>query len=1461
MTEMIHNIIHISDIHIRNGDTSKSRYTEYISTFDNLHDSIAQQPSIQDKSAVIVLTGDIFHDKNKIGSSGIKIATYLLQKLSKLATVFVIRGNHDYRQDHPTELDMISALMSYDIHNVIYLDTTGNHIYKNISFGLVAIQDTLLYGSTSGISRELPDFPKPTSDSNYKIALFHGTIKGCTLQNGTKSTIDGYPIDWFQGYDAILLGDIHLQQITRAKLLDNQPCSLPFTSIYHTYKYDDEVPWGYPGSLIQQDFGEPIKGHGYILWNLQNKEIKTYHVKNNYGMIKLYWNDNIDDILIDYKQYTKPITKVAQLHKIISTKWFPDNLHVRVLSDNITPDNLRLITEKIQSYGKKVISITRKKQNDNKVIPETETNENNSTEIQNINSKNNLIEYIQKNVEKDNITFPSDKWKQWLLHPETISIPPDAIPESLRAKITTKNTIVEKSAQKYSEEFEKVSSQQIITGKLTIHKLEWSWILNYKNGNVFDFDRNTRMISVLNAKNANGKSNFLEIICIALFGEGFPSRHNSNYTANIICDKKPSGVMGSTRITFTLNDKIYIIERTLRNNSNKRSINFEDVILYKVVDEVNEILHQKNNAVSKWIEINIGKCDTYLMSAMLSQNADSDFFTLDHKKQKELLDRILALDHINSLEKLIDDSVKYFKSTSELIESYSCGISNTKKEVEPKLIQELEELRNQIQHITTRNTELHSKWNMVAEKDLLAVSDIHSVETEIAELEQQISPKTSDSRNNIQVLINDYERSIRILDDKLSRLRSVIYLIDNANPTENADSEYLDTLDLRLRSHPFYKSAKLDEPLHIISQKINDAYKNDFDNQELFRSVQNFQTWNKIQIENFSHDKKYFQDKSQITNLEKLLKTIIKEIDDFPEKIRTSSKKCNRMRMDFNKINKEKELCSDKRPNKPVRGREWLAEITRKHTGKNLETLLKDSDFIQNSIQHISIISHNIQVATEKIEEYQEYITECSNLPFNPKCEACKKQPWKMKLNTIQSELGGIITRRDKEVIKLKLLEYDGITHKLYDGIPNAINYTKYILELRKCLEDITLSISEIQQVDTETESWKIYDVWLAEYDQIRNQCDALNSEINSCELEKRSLEDAFEVKKNERIALETKLENIRKRNQEYDLYVAELAKRQFECDEAQHKLEYNWNANLYEYRVQLTMYVNYINAQRTRDELGIKECKERMRMILERERCEEKRNLLRSIYFAYPSWHQWKDGIESEKGIALRIREIECELRNGGSGGDKAVDGLVNGLKTDIEMMTYLSVAFKGYKQWLYKENIGPVIQRNVNAVLDLICDERPLYLECDYLQAIDTLTWFIRDGSSRPVIQKASGFQRFIVGIAMRVAINQIGLCRMRYSELFIDEGFTACDTENLERVPEFLRGLLRFYGSIYLATHLEDLKGCADEQIFIRRDDSGLSLIQHGDAEAIRMVEEASKSKKRGRPVKANLVITRV
>ena len=134
----IYHILHISDIHIRVGDSERSREQEYLAAFAKLFEEIKAYPAHE---TLIVVTGDLFHNKHLIGPPGIEIAVQLLRGLSECAPTVVIRGNHDYRQDMPLEKDLISALTAYNIPNLHYFNETGCYEIENIGIGLVAIQN------------------------------------------------------------------------------------------------------------------------------------------------------------------------------------------------------------------------------------------------------------------------------------------------------------------------------------------------------------------------------------------------------------------------------------------------------------------------------------------------------------------------------------------------------------------------------------------------------------------------------------------------------------------------------------------------------------------------------------------------------------------------------------------------------------------------------------------------------------------------------------------------------------------------------------------------------------------------------------------------------------------------------------------------------------------------------------------------------------------------------------------------------------------------------------------------------------------------------------------------------------------------------------------------------------------------------------------------------------------------
>ena len=1384
-------IIHISDIHIRVGNHDKSRYTEYLTVFNNLFQSLSNQESIKNKTAVIVITGDLFHHKNKLEPYGLELALHLFRGLSVLTSVFVIRGNHDYRQDVPNERDMISALMSYDIPNVHYLDKTDVYTFHNLSFGLVAIQDTLLYGATTGISPNLPPFPK--GDSEYNVALFHGTISGCTLQTG-QPTLNGYPINWFQGFDAILLGDIHLQQINRADPIEYTFAPLPSTSHVQTFSYDKQSPWGYPGSLIQQDFGEPLFGHGYLLWSLKDKLIHAFHIHNPYGFVKM----KNEEIIVD-KKYTN-------VQNVISQNWFPNHLKVSVLGNAL---DLKLFEDKNVLFVKTSEEKTEQK-TENKHIIE-------------INSLEVLIEYLQSVITKDNKTFP-DTWKNWLKNPEQLLISTSGYPEQLAKKISERSDKIIKASSKYLEDFERFTTQHLITGKMHIHNIQWNWILNYRDGNSYDFDTNTKNICIINAKNGYGKSNLLEIICIAIFGEGFPSRENLNYTSGLICDKKPPGVMASTSIIFSLNDTKYSLQRSMRLNTNGRSINFDKIILSEVIDGEDRIIHQQKGAVHPWIDSHIGTLEMYLMTAMLSQNADRDFFSLDKVTQRTLLDRIMSLDHINSLKAFLKETDKYYKYCCDLIETYYQGAIGTR---DPHLDKQLADAKQNVDAIQNISSLLQNQWNHVSERDLIHLNMTDAIKQytewmsfeigDLSMLESQLSVINIELANCSKLLL-DYHSFSDIVD---------------LNP--NSSTEYIEyttqllNIKKKLEQHPYYKTKSLYELREIVESYTTEHP------QKLFDLNKEFETWNEIKSSEYSE---VYDDTDLVEALYKS-SVICKE---YPTQIASLQKDMKVSRKKFLMLRKQKDEHLDKRPNKPSKNREWLDTTYELLLMKDIDYIKYLEGFLLDSIKNVPTLSNEILMNDKKCQEMSLYITECSDIPFNAKCKACKLQPWKKTYDQYVLELP--LLERSLQQMRTQLTEY------VYEEIPfDILQVADYISVATDILSGCTEYIQMHKLYSDEEALWKDYDQWQFEFSAICEKHDTAEKECDELDNSIKHHESILNRSSYEKKDFEQKLLQMNQKKSEYTLYCSEKDRRSSEYALRSSQLDYLWYSQLSLYHCHIGSLL--FTVQALQDNMTDKR-KSILIQIEDAKRAtlmHKKASELRSVMDAYPHWTAWKTENEKMRQTQLLVRELETRCGNKVEGVD------LSGIKSVMEVVSYLSDTFDGYREWLYKEHISPLIEKNVNSVLEMICEERPLRLEGEWLDKISTLSWFVRDGSSRPVIEKASGFQRFIVGMACRVAFHQIGFCRIQYDQLFIDEGFTSCDSDNLEKVPDFLRSLLQMYDSIYLATHLDELKICADSQIVIDRDLSGLSQIRSTTSTASSTASSiiVSEPKKKGRPTK--------
>ncbi len=262
--QQIKYVIHLSDLHIR-----YDRNEEYILIFDKLFHSLKSNTNLTFENTVIVVCGDIFHEKRKQKASALKIWNYFIKLMTSLFNLFVITGNHDYDMES-NDMDWLES--SFEAKNYYHLNETGEYIFGNIIFGVSALKDYTIFKM------------KQEDPTKIYIQLFHGTINNSLIDNGQKiSSI--YTIAHFGKYDYLLLGDIHKHQYLKNNI-------------------------AYCGSLIQQNRGENIFDHGYIIWNLEDKTSDFIRINNDYCFLKCYINK--DNIKFDNNILTtKKIIKVS----------------------------------------------------------------------------------------------------------------------------------------------------------------------------------------------------------------------------------------------------------------------------------------------------------------------------------------------------------------------------------------------------------------------------------------------------------------------------------------------------------------------------------------------------------------------------------------------------------------------------------------------------------------------------------------------------------------------------------------------------------------------------------------------------------------------------------------------------------------------------------------------------------------------------------------------------------------------------------------------------------------------------------------------------------------------------------------------------------------------------------------------------------------------------------------------
>lgn len=275
-------IIQLSDIHLGISGVK----------FDHIID-IACEKIHELNPNIIVICGDVFHNKDTFTSRDVSLFNKLMSKLSKYQ-IIIIPGNHDMNP-HTME-DLITPLASQFSH-VMYLKNTCIWSYQGVKFHHISFID----GNEINIT-----------DHKNHILLYHGTI-GASHYGNVKINHE-----IMNKYLCTMLGDIH------------------------EYTYYEKSRACYSGSLTQLNISESYN-KGFVLWDIERNvhdgttsAVHTFIPLNIPPIFLKVDLRGVDHESIDDRLYS--------IHGIS-----PNPYRVSVLLSNLDDSNKDLIIQKVIS--------------------------------------------------------------------------------------------------------------------------------------------------------------------------------------------------------------------------------------------------------------------------------------------------------------------------------------------------------------------------------------------------------------------------------------------------------------------------------------------------------------------------------------------------------------------------------------------------------------------------------------------------------------------------------------------------------------------------------------------------------------------------------------------------------------------------------------------------------------------------------------------------------------------------------------------------------------------------------------------------------------------------------------------------------------------------------------------------------------------------------------------------------
>jgi DNA repair exonuclease SbcCD ATPase subunit len=463
-------------------------------------------------------------------------------------------------------LDVLSPIVdALNLPNFHYLKDTQVFWEDKVAFAVYSIFDNK------------DNWPKADDwtmmPARKKIALFHGPVDHSQTDIGYVVSSRHFTTDMFDGYDLALLGDIHKRQ----ELISPKGCKCV-----------------YAGSLVQQNFGETLDKHGFLVWDLDTLTYEEVDIKNDYGY---YTMDIVNGVVPD----------VTDLPK------FP-RLRVRI-SDTDAVDTKRAITEIKVKYGVddfttiRTDSLAKKKTGDRDNQLELE-------DITDINYQNSLItDYIQRMM-----PFATEE--------DIAGI--QSINKDINSRITLDD--IARNIQWKPIRF------------------EFSNMFSYGEDNVINFEKVGGLMGLF-APNASGKSSLFDAISFCLFDRC----SRAFKAANIMNNRKADF---HCELHFQVEGIDYHIRREARMVNKGKNVKVDVQFWRSNGTEKESLNGTERRDTNSVIEQYVGRYEDFVMTALSLQGNNALFIDKSQSERKDLLAQFMGLDIFDKLYEAGSEEIK-----------------------------------------------------------------------------------------------------------------------------------------------------------------------------------------------------------------------------------------------------------------------------------------------------------------------------------------------------------------------------------------------------------------------------------------------------------------------------------------------------------------------------------------------------------------------------------------------------------------------------------------------------------------------------------------------------------------------------------------------------------------------------------------------------------------------------------